>query len=177
MHHVMVRGVERRQIFLDDVDYEAYLGRLSCLVPDLGFRCFAWALMPNHVHLVLQTGPVPLARLMARVGTAYAGRFNRRHDRVGHLFQNRYRARRVIDDRDLLGVILYAHLNPLEGGLVGDLTELAEFAWCGHGALMATRQPWPFESPARVLELFGRTPGVARESMLAQMESRPPKAE
>ena len=135
VHHVMLRGIERRQIFLDARDHEDFLRRLDHLIPELGFRCFAWVLMPNHVHLALQTGPVPLPRLMARLGTGYAGYFNRRHDRVGHLFQNRYKSRLVADERDLLGVVLYVHRNPLRAGLVASMEALGRLDWCGHGAL------------------------------------------
>lgn len=154
VHHVMVRGIERRSIFRDDADREALLGRLSRLVPELGFRCFAWALMPNHLHLVLQSGPVRISRLMARVGTGYARYFNERHDRVGHLFQNRFRSRRVADDRDLVGLIVYVCRNPLEGGLVADATQLERFPWCGLGALLGCRAARAFESVARTLALF-----------------------
>jgi len=81
-HHVIIRGVNKRRIFLDAHDYLDFLLRLDRLIPELGFRCFAWVLMPNHVHLALQTGPVPLYKLMARLGTGYAGSFNRRYERL-----------------------------------------------------------------------------------------------
>ena len=102
-HHVMVRGIDRLPIFLDDADREDFLHRLSRLIPQLGFLCFAWALMPNHVHLVIRSGQVRISQLMARLGTGYARRFNERHGRVGHLFQNRFRSRCVVDDADLVG--------------------------------------------------------------------------
>src|SRR5512134_2440276 len=126
-HHVMLRGIERRRIFADDSDHEDFLRRLSDLAPALGFRCFAWALMPNHVHLVLRSGQARISQLMARLGTGYARYFNERHARVGHLFQNRFRSRRVLDDADLMGLTLYVTRNPLAGGLVADLHALEQF--------------------------------------------------
>ncbi|MBW1688614.1 MAG: transposase, partial [Deltaproteobacteria bacterium] len=111
--HVIVRGIEGRRIFRDDADREDFVERLERLLPELGFLCYAWAFVPNHAHLVLQTGPVPLSRLMARLLTGYARRFNERHERSGHLFQNRFRSRVIEDDSDLLGVVLYVHRNPL----------------------------------------------------------------
>lgn len=170
-HHVMIRGIERRKIFHDTEDYESFLSRLDVLVPELGFRCFAWALMPNHVHLALQTGPVPLARLMARVGTGYALGFNHRHQRVGHLFQNRYRSRPVNDDRDLLGLILYIHRNPLRAGLVDEPDELGRFPWCGHGALSGDRPPRSFEAPSVTLRLFSDDPLDARRHLSSRMQT------
>lgn len=170
-HHVMIRGIERRTIFYDTEDYESFLSRLDVLVPELGFRCFAWALMPNHVHLALQTGPVPLPRLMARLGTAYALRFNHRHQRVGHLFQNRYRSRLVNDDRDLLGLVLYIHRNPLRAGLVDGPDSLRHFPWCGHGALSGDRPPRSFEEPCVTLRLFADDPADARRQLSIWMQT------
>lgn len=161
VHHVMVRGIERRLLFVDDADREALLRRLARLIVELGFLCFAWVLMPNHVHLVIRSARVSVSRLMARLGTGYAGYFNRRHERVGHLFQNRFRSRRVTDDADLLGLVVYVNRNPVEGGLV-DPTALAGFPWCGLGALLGVRPPRPFESVAETLGLFDPDPARAR---------------
>lgn len=164
-HHVMFRGIERRALFVDDLDRADLLGRLSRLIPQLGFRCYAWCLMPNHVHLVVQSGPVRVSRLMARLGTGYAGRFNARHGRVGHLFQNRFRSRPVVNDSDLQGVVLYVNRNPLEGGLVEGAEALEEFPWCGLGSLLARRSPEPFESVGETLALFHRDPAHARRRL------------
>lgn len=170
-HHVMLRGIERRAIFADDRDREDFLRRLSALVPDLGFRCFAWALMPNHVHLVLRSGQARLSQLLARLGTGYARRFNERHDRVGHLFQNRFRSRRAYDDVDLMGLVLYATRNPLAGGLVGNARELERFPWCGLGPLMGHRPPRPFESVTEALALFDPDPERARQCLRDRLGS------
>jgi REP element-mobilizing transposase RayT len=159
----MLRGVDRLPIFLDDVDREDFLRRLSQLIPELGFRCFAWALMPNHVHLLVRSGSARISQLMARLGTGYARRFNERHDRVGHLFQNRFRSRRAIDDADLIGLVLYVTRNPLAAGLVGDPATLERFPWCGLGALVGRRAGLPFEAIAETLALFDGDPGRARQ--------------
>lgn len=172
VQHVMVRGIERRRIFLSDADRRDYLERLASVLPESGTLCFGWALMPNHVHMVLQTGSVRLAKVMARVGTGYAGRFNRRYDRVGHLFQNRYRSRLVHDDRDLIGLVRYVHLNPLAGGLVRDLDELADYPWTGHAALAGRAKPEPFHSVSLVLSLLGGSREDARRH-LAELMVRP----
>jgi len=165
----MLRGIERRLIFLDDADREDFLRRLSQLVPQLGFRCFAWALMPNHVHLVLRSGRARISHLMARLGTGYARRFNERHDRVGHLFQNRFRSRLVVDDTDLIGLVLYVMRNPLEAGLVADALELERFAWCSLGALVGRRPAHSFESVAETRALFGEDPGRARRILRSRL--------
>jgi REP element-mobilizing transposase RayT len=161
----MVRGIERRSIFVDDVDREDLLRRLAHLVPELGFRCFAWALMPNHLHLVVRSSSVRISQLMARLGTGYARRFNERHARVGHLFQNRFRSRRVYDDADLLGLVLYVTRNPLDAGLVSDGPAFERFPWCGLGALLGHTSPRPFEAVGETLALFDADLGRARQAL------------
>jgi REP element-mobilizing transposase RayT len=162
-HHVMLRGIERSLIFLDDADREDFLRRLDRLIPELRFLCFAWALMSNHVHLVVRSGPVSISRLMARLGTGYARYFNERHGRVGHLFQNRFRSRQAIDEADLIALVLYVTRNPLTGGLVPDARALERFSWCGLGALTGQRPARPFEAASDALALFDSEPGRARQ--------------
>jgi len=170
-HHVMIRGIERRILFVDDDDRCDLEARLSRILPESGMACFAWAFMPNHIHLVVQSGPAPLSRVLARVGTGFARRFNERHGRVGHLFQNRFRSRIVADDADLLGVIRYVHRNPLAGGVVATLDALGEHRWSGHAALVGRREPAGFHSRAAALGLFGATPIEALERLRAWMEA------
>ncbi|MBW2274584.1 MAG: transposase [Deltaproteobacteria bacterium] len=165
----MIRGIERRQIFHDLQDYEGFLRRLDRLVPELHFRCFAWVLMPNHVHFALQTGDVPLRKLMARLGTGYASSFNRRHGRVGHLVQNRYKSRLVEGDDDLLNLITYIHSNPLRAGLVPNADALRAFPWSGHGALTGDRPARPFEACATTLLLVGEQDREARQRLHARI--------
>ena len=161
-HHVMVRGIERRSIFADDWDRAEFVRRLTCLLPELGFLCFAWVLMPNHVHLVVRSGAARVSLLMARLATGYAGYFNRRHDRAGHLFQNRFRSRRVIDDSDLIGLVLYVCRNPLEARIVASPLDLESHPWCGLGALLGRRPPHAFEAVEETLALFDAVPEHAR---------------
>jgi REP element-mobilizing transposase RayT len=168
LHHVMVRGIERRQIFNDDRDRCDLLDRLSRILPEAGMSCFAWTLMPNHVHLVLRTGPVPLARVMSRVSTGYALRFNRRHERVGHLFQGRYRSLLVEKESYLLALVRYVHLNPLRAGQVQTLAELGRHRWTGHAALLGNAAA-PFQSVQMILEQFGETGAEARRRLVEWM--------
>jgi REP element-mobilizing transposase RayT len=166
----MIRGIERRRIFHDTEDYEDFLTRLDRLVPELGVLVLTWVLMPNHAHFALQTGPVPLPRLMARLGTGYAVRFNHRHQRVGHLLQNRYQSRLVEDDRDLLGLVRYIHGNPLRAGLVPSAEALGSFPWCGYGALTGERPARPFEAPTATLRLLAEEPAEARRHLRHWMQ-------
>lgn len=87
LHHIMVRGIEGRPIFHEDSDRADFVRRLGGLAQERHLTVYAWALLPNHAHLLLRTGRIPLARLMRSLLTGYAGNFNRQHKRKGHLFQ------------------------------------------------------------------------------------------
>ncbi len=92
LHHVMVRGIEKRRIVDDGKDRENFIARLDDAVTSTGMVIYAWALMPNHAHMLLRSGPQGLPAFMRRFLTGYAGDYNRRHRRHGHLFQNRYKS-------------------------------------------------------------------------------------
>jgi len=92
LHHIMIRGIERRKIFMDDNDRDDFLTRLGKLIPETGKSCFYWSFVPNHAHFLFRTGSAPIASLMRRLLTGYAVYFNHRHKRSGQLFQNRYKS-------------------------------------------------------------------------------------
>ncbi len=79
LHHIIVRGIERRKIFWDDIDRYAFVKRLGQVLKETQTDCFAWALIPNHAHLLLRTGLTPISGVMRRLLTGYAVQFNRRH--------------------------------------------------------------------------------------------------
>ena len=92
LHHVIRRGIERRNIFEDDIDRNRFVERLGNVLEQTSTSCFAWALMPNHFHLLLKAGATPFTKGMRKLLTGYAVTFNHRHCRHGHLFQNRYKS-------------------------------------------------------------------------------------
>ena len=92
IHHVICRGIERREFFGEATDRDDFLKRLETILSETQTRCYAWALLPNHFHLLLRTGNTPIARVMWQLLSGYAGRFNRLHRRSAHLFQNRYKS-------------------------------------------------------------------------------------
>ena len=155
LHHVMVRGLERRKVFLTRVDREDLVERLAAVVPWSGAGVYAWSLLPNHFHLLIRTGPVPLAKIMRKVLTGYAISFNHRHHRAGHLFQNRYKSILVEEEPYLLELVRYIHLNPLRAKVVGSVEELAAYPWSGHGALLG-KVSHPWQDCRYILGQFGR---------------------
>ena len=87
LHHIISSGIERRKIFNDYEDRDAFIERLGRILEQTGTECYAWALIPNHYNLLLRTGSAPIATVMRRLLTGHAIHFNRRHRRSGHLFQ------------------------------------------------------------------------------------------
>jgi REP element-mobilizing transposase RayT len=157
----MARGIDRQNIFTDQKDYFAFIKRLGDLLIETKTSCYAWALIPNHFHLLLRTGNVPVSHLMKRLLTGYAVVFNRRHNRSGHLFQNRYKSILCQEDSYLLELVRYIHLNPLRAKRVDDYKTLAGYPCCGHGAIMG-RGIVEWQDTEYVLGLFGEEERKAR---------------
>jgi len=161
LHHIIVRGIERRKIFMDDQDRDRFVERLGTVVTHTETICYAWALIPNHIHLLLGTGMTPIATVMRRLLTGHAVCFNLRHNRQGHLFQNRYKSILCQKDTYLLELVRYIHLNPLRAKLVEDLDGLENFPYCGHGTIIGkcTRE---WQETETVLSYFDDRLGPAR---------------
>lgn len=163
LQHVMARGIEGRDIFRDKKDREVFLKRLSDLVTKGNVQLLAWCLMPNHFHLLLRTHGMSLATMMRRLMTGYAVWHNRRHDRKGHLFQNRYKSIVAEEDSYFLELVRYIHLNPVRAKILGSLTELDRFPYGGHSVLMGHRK-FKGQDVEWVLGFFGTKMGAARSS-------------
>jgi REP-associated tyrosine transposase len=118
LYHVTARGDRRESIFEDDRDRQALLQVLGQALERFDATCFAYCLMPNHYHFVLETRRANLSRLMRHVNGVYTQRCNRRHENVGHLFQGRFKAILVDRDAYLLEVCRYVDLNPVRAQLV-----------------------------------------------------------
>jgi putative transposase len=163
LHHIIVRGIEKKAIFRDVVDRKVFLKRLGAILMDTETRCYGWVLMRNHVHLLLRTGLAPIATVMRRLLTGHAVFFNRRYRRHGHLFQNRYKSFLCEEQLYLKELVRYIHLNPLRAKVVKDLNELKRYAFCGHSVLMGKRKN-DWQDCQYVLRLFGESVSAARRS-------------
>ncbi len=163
LHHIICRGIERRKIFLTHSDRDDFLVRLGTVLAETGTPCYAWALMGNHFHLLLRSGNAPVAKVMSRLLTGYAGSFNRRHRRSGHLFQNRYKSVLCEEDAYFLELVRYIHLNPLRAEAVAALDELDRYPFCGHGVVMGNHEK-AWQDADSVLRMFGRGLSQARSA-------------
>lgn len=136
LHHVIVRGIEKRRIVDNDKDREDFVTRMGSIALDTETSIYAWALMTNHAHILLRSSTVGLPTFMRRFLSGYAISYNRRYRRYGHLFQNRYKSIVCEEDQYFKELVRYIHLNPLRAGLVETLAKLDRYKWCGHSVIM-----------------------------------------
>jgi REP element-mobilizing transposase RayT len=127
-----------------------------------GTGIYAFALMTNHVHLLVKSGPDGLPTFMRRLLSGYAQYFNRRHKRVGHLFQNRYKSIICEEEAYFDKLVAYIHLNPLRAGIVQTLQQLTVYPWSGHAVLM-NEVAYDWMDRDYVLQFFGSRGGTARK--------------
>ena len=169
LHHIMIRGIERRRIFNDDKDRENFIERLSVLIPETQTQCYAWAFMTNHAHFFIRSGPSGISTLMRRLLTGYAVSYNQRHKRHGQLFQNRYKSIICQEDTYLQEMVRYIHLNPLRAKIVDDLEGLDRYPYSGHSALMGKKKR-VWQDVEYVLGLLSRNVHYARKKYRAYIE-------
>lgn len=128
-YHIFSRGNEKQKIYRDDMDRERFLAMLAKVKREIGFDLYAYVLMPNHYHILIRTREENLSKIMQLLNSRYSMYFNWKHRRVGHLFQGRYKSLIVQDDRYLLDLVSYIHLNPMRKNMVKDINE---FKWSSH---------------------------------------------
>src|SRR3990170_3468527 len=135
LFHVIARGNNGQKVFLGPADYEAFSNCLRNVRNRYPHYVYAYVLMPNHFHLLMEVSDAPTARIMQSLLTGYVRGFNRTHGRKGHLFQGRYKA--IVCERDsyLLELVRYIHLNPVRAGLV---RRPGEWKWSGYSEPVPT---------------------------------------
>lgn len=136
LYHVISRGNQRQRVFREDPDYRHFETLLSETVKGHWLTVYAYVLMPNHFHLLIEVSRAPLSRAMQSLLYRYTRYYNRRYHKIGHLFQGRYKA--IVCDRDsyLMELIRYLHLNPVRAGVV---KEPSGYRWSSHGEYLHGR--------------------------------------
>ncbi len=167
-YHVYARGLDRKPLFHDDRDRRTFLLIVAQVLRDMGARCFAFALMINHYHLVIQAVDRPISDVMHRINLRYAMHHNRRHGGVGHVFQGRFQSVLIIGPEHLLTAIAYVHVNPLADGDVRSEPDLRRYEWSGHAAQMGFCASSIVEVD-RVLVWFGGDRESARTALAARI--------
>ena len=133
IHHVFGRGNHKISILAEPEDRDFFLRRLWTVKAECRFKLYAYCLMGNHYHLLIETGPVPLARIMQKVLTSYSRYVNDKTVSMGHVFQGRYSAKRCQRDSYFSALLAYIHLNPVEAGLVA---RPEHWRWSGHREIL-----------------------------------------
>ncbi|ASQ90049.1 hypothetical protein CHL67_03125 [Prosthecochloris sp. GSB1] len=169
LHHAIIRGIEKGDIVRDEEDRKEFLRRMGELARGTGTGIYAFALMTNHAHILLKSGEQGLSTFMRRLLSGYAQYFNRRHRRVGHLFQNRYKSIICEEEAYFDKLVAYIHLNPLRAGLVDSFEELASYPWCSHSVMM-NKVHYSWLNREYVLQCFGDREGEARRAYVAYLE-------
>jgi putative transposase len=162
LHHVIVIGIEKRRIVDDGKDRGNFVSRIGQIAAETDTRIYAWALMSNHAHIFLRTGPYGVSKFMRRLLIGHAVTYNRCHGRHGHLFQNRYKS--IVCDEGSYSreLVRYIQLNPLRAKLVKDMSQLDSYRWCGHSVLMG-RIKHDWQDRDYVLSWFGDKEGQAKK--------------
>src|SRR5262245_55324735 len=172
LHHVYARGHARQSLYLDDTDRRRFLAIVRRVFREEGVRCLVWALMPNHYHFLVETGSAPISLVFQRINTRYGMHFNRRHERVGYVFQGRFGSKRVDSEPYLLRLIAYVLVNPVQANVISDVDALATYPWTAYPELLG-RCRWPFVDVDGVLSLFGGDGPRATAALRASLASTP----
>ena len=155
LHHVIIRGIEKKNIVINEYDRKDFVERLGRLSTETETAIFAWALLSNHAHILLRSSASGISHFMRRLLTGYAINYNLRHRRHGHLFQNRYKSIICEEDSYFRELVRYIHLNPLRANLVDNLDELDHYFWSGHSVLVG-KQKNDWQDRDYVLGWFGK---------------------
>jgi putative transposase len=168
VYHAIARGNERATIFRDDRDRRWLLAGLDCVVERYGWICHAYCLMGNHFHLLIETPNANLSIGMRQLNGVYAARFNRRHGRVGHLFEGRFKAYLVEKDAYGLGVARYVVLNPVRARLC---SHPGEWRWSSYRATAGLEPPPAFLTIDWLLDQVSPDRATAHARYTAFVES------
>ncbi len=160
LYHVTARGDRREAIFEDDADRHLFLSTLEQVISQFNWVCYAWCLMDNHYHLMIQTPDANLSKGMRQLNGVFTQASNRRHRRVGHLFQGRFKAILVDSDAYLLELSRYVVLNPVRARMV---KKPADWPWSSYRASVGLEQPPPWLAVDGLLAQFARRRSVAQQ--------------
>lgn len=168
VYHIVLRGINRQDIFYDDDDYQRFIETVQQMKAEEQFFVYGFCLMTNHVHLLIRENTDSISRIMSRIGTSYAYWYNRKYGRSGHVFQGRYSSECIEDDSYLLTAVRYIHNNPFKAGIV---QRPEDYNWSSIHSYYGEREyPAGFTEPGMVLGIFREEPEKAMAGFKEFME-------
>ncbi|WP_051273144.1 transposase [Desulfotruncus alcoholivorax] len=170
LYHVMVRGNNGEKVLLDDIHKRKYFDVLARYKEKLGFKLYAYCIMDNHAHFLIEVQDISLSQIMQRIQQVYTQWFNRKYSRTGHVFQQRYKALLCDKDSYLLQLIRYIHNNPVKANLNGGI----EYKWSSH-AYYVGKEKGDFIDMSEVLSIFSANSREALKQYLRFMNQKPEK--
>ncbi len=169
VYHIMLRGINRGDIFLEDDDKAVFLNILLQKKSKGEYTLHAYCLMDNHLHLLIQEKEDDIARIMKRIGITYVSYFNKKYQRIGPLFQDRYKSEKVENDGYLLTAMRYIHNNPVAAGLVKNQ---GAYEWSSYNEYLKQRKSLMVADTALILGIFGSDVKYAQEGFLEFMKQK-----
>ena len=163
-YHIITRGNQRQKIFKDNEDFRKYLQILSKYKAQYKYFLYAYVLMNNHVHLLIETQETPLSKILQGINQSYTAYFNRRYETSGHLFQGRYKAILCDKDEYLLSLVKYIHLNPVRAKIV---KTPEEYRWSSHDSYAVKPEKKGITDEDQVLRMFSEDKTKARKQYRA----------
>lgn len=163
VYHVMVRGINKSTLFFDNQDKRKYLDILLNVKQGDIFELYAYCLMPNHVHLLLKEKDDLVSNFMKRIGISFVNFINWKYDRVGHLFQDRFRSEEIITLKHLLACVRYIHDNARKAGLV---KHPVQYPWCSYSAYLQDSNTLGLVDKEFILSLFSEDKMVAKKEFI-----------
>jgi len=160
IYHVILRGINRQTVFREDEDCKRLIYTLKNCQDKSGYIIFAYCLMGNHFHLLIKENAEKLGIIMRRIGASYVYWYNSKYERIGHLFQDRYKSEAVEDESYLLTVTRYIHQNPVKAGIVSDVSN---YFWSSYREYLSSPE---VIDPDFLLNIFNND----RETALTQFK-------
>jgi putative transposase len=163
MYHVMIRGNERREIFIDDEDRFRFVETMKRYKSEKKFEMYAYCLMNNHVHILLNEKDKSISEIMKSINTSYAMYFNKKYNRIGYLFQNRFKSESIKDDSYFVNVIRYIHNNPVKAGII---RHISDYQWSSYNEYLSSKVDIKLIDTAVALNFFSHNSNDAIDKFI-----------
>ena len=157
VYHIVLRGINKQTIFFDDEDKEVFVNRLKLTKQDTPYDMYAFCIMSNHIHLLIKETETAPGKVMQKILCSYVHWYNRKYERIGNLFQDRYKSEPIEKDSHLLCCLRYIHQNPVKAGMV---REIGEYGWSSHGLYLNGKES--FVETGFLLGMLGGVDGYEK---------------